>query len=125
MTAFIGCLIHTGCLYQNVLSLDILFHPADGNPLLRATFSRHRFNHLMNTIRFDDKETRTAPRARDRFALFRDTWESFQMNLKKYYHAGESVPVDEQRMPFGGSGRCSFEDVLSFNVCPVSRTNRE
>lgn len=106
MKAFIGCLIHTGSLHQNDISLEFLFTVVDGNPLLRATFSRDRFSSLLNHIRFDDKSTRTARKAKDKFAPVREVWELFQRNLSKYYHPDAFLTVDEQLVPF--RGRCGF-----------------
>ena len=69
MKAFFGCLLHTGSMRQNKISIETLFNFVEGNPLLRATFSKNRFNNLLNHIRFDDKDTRTPRQARDKFTL--------------------------------------------------------
>ena len=106
MKAFIGCLLHTGALHQNNISVKLLFSPVHGNPLLRAAFSMKRFSNLLNHIRFDNKDTRSVRRARDVFAPIRDIWELFLANLARYYVPGENITVDEQLVGF--RGRCRF-----------------
>ena len=61
-------------------------------------------------MRFDDKATRCARRAKDVFAPFRDLWESFVGNLRKYYIPGPFITIHEQLVPVGG--RCSFLQFL-------------
>ncbi|GFO30288.1 PiggyBac transposable element-derived protein 4-like protein [Plakobranchus ocellatus] len=61
---------------------------------------------LLNHLRFDDKATRSARRARDVFAPMRELWDLFHTNLGKHYVAGQNITVDEQLVPF--RGRCSF-----------------
>ncbi|XP_059169788.1 piggyBac transposable element-derived protein 4-like [Physella acuta] len=106
MKAFIGCLLHTGALHQNSISVELLFSPVHGNPLLRAAFSMKRFSNLLNHIRFDNKDTRSVRRSRDVFAPIRDIWELFHSNLARYYVPGENITVDEQLVGF--RGRCRF-----------------
>lgn len=48
--ALLGCLLYTGSLHQSRVSLDVIFSPVDGNPLLRAAFSKDRFSRLLNHI---------------------------------------------------------------------------
>ena len=95
ISAFIGCLLHCGALHQNKHSIDILFSPADGNPLLRAAFSSVRFAHLLSHIRFDDKESRTKRQERDQFAAFREFLNNWTKKLDMYYVPSEYVTVDE------------------------------
>ena len=104
--AFIGCLLHTGALHQNDLSVELLFSPVDSNPFVRAAFSMKRFSHLLNHLRFDDKTTRSKRRERDSLAPIRDIWDRFHTNLGKYFIPGESITVDEQPVPF--KARCKF-----------------
>ena len=106
LKAFIGCLIHAGALHQNKHSLDTLFNPADGNPLIRAAFSHNRFQDLLTFLRFDDKNTRSERKERDQFCPIRDFWDQWHKNLGKYFVPGENVTVDEQLVPF--RGRCIF-----------------
>ena len=128
MKAFIGCLVHTGALHQNSSSVDILFSPVDGNPLLRAAFSMKRFGDLLNHIHFDDKDTRSIRRARDIFAPIRDVWDTFLNNLAKFYVPGENITVDEQLVGF--RGRCKFiqympskPDKYGINIFGVSESS--
>ena len=106
MKSFIGCLLHTGALRQNDISVEVLFSPVDGNPLVRAAFSMNRFSNLLNHLRFDDKTTRSARRERDAFCPIRDLWYTFHSKISKYFVLGESITVDEQLVPF--RGRCKF-----------------
>ncbi|GFO47343.1 PiggyBac transposable element-derived protein 4 [Plakobranchus ocellatus] len=61
-------------------------------------------------MRFDDKETRTARRAKDIFAPFREIWDVFNANLARGYVPGPVLTVDEQLMPW--RGRCAFLQYL-------------
>ena len=87
-------------LHQNSSSVDILFSPVDGNPLLRAAFSMKRFSDLLNHIHFDNKDTRSIRRARDILAPIRDVWDTFLNNLAKFYVPIENITVDEQLVGF-------------------------
>ena len=53
----------------------MLFDPLYGEGLVCSTITRKRFMQLLTNLRFDDKATRSAQRARDVFAPFRDFWE--------------------------------------------------
>ena len=83
--AFVGCLLFWGAKtktnkqtnkkQQNMQSTEMLFDPLYGEGLVRSTITRKRFMQLLTNLRFDDKATRNAQRARDVFAPFRDFWE--------------------------------------------------
>ena len=72
MKAFAGCLLFWGAKKQNMQSAEMLFDPLYGEGLVRSTKTRKRFMQLLTNLRFDDKATRNAQRARDVFASFRD-----------------------------------------------------
>ncbi|GFR66934.1 Piggybac transposable element-derived protein 4-like protein [Elysia marginata] len=97
--AFIGCLLQMGALHNNESSTPIVWHKVDGNHMVQACFSRHRFLRLSNHLRFDDKETRSARRARDNFAPFCEIWDDLNTNLGREYLPGPCLTVDEQLMP--------------------------
>ncbi|KAK3797507.1 hypothetical protein RRG08_054539 [Elysia crispata] len=59
-------------------------------------------NHLLNHVRFDDKSSRNARRVKDKIAPVRDIRELFEKNLRKFYHPGAFMTVDEQLVPFMG-----------------------
>ena len=97
-------MLHIEAFHQNDISVELLFSPVDGNPLVRAAFSMNRFSNLLNHLRFDDKTTRSARRERDAFCPIRDSWDAFHSS--KHFVRGESITVDEQLVPF--RGRCKF-----------------
>ena len=104
--ALIGILITVGYLKQTMVDTDMLWSKQYGPPTIRAAMSQHRFHELMGMIRFDDKETRSVRREKDKFAAFRDVWETFIGCLGRYYIPGDNLTVDEQLVPFCGC--CSF-----------------
>ncbi|XP_022109380.1 piggyBac transposable element-derived protein 4-like [Acanthaster planci] len=69
-----------------------------------ATMSGTRFQDILVMLRFDDKTTRN--RQNDKFAPIRDIFDQFAASCRRYYSAGENVPVDKQLVPF--RGRCPF-----------------
>lgn len=60
---------------------NAFFDRLRGLPLFRATMSCDRFKRILRFIRFDDKNTRTARRARDKLAPARDIFELINKNL--------------------------------------------
>lgn len=57
--AFIGLLYYAGMLKANRLNTDELWRTdGSGVEIFRLTMSKNRFHFLLQTIRFDDKETR-------------------------------------------------------------------
>ena len=110
MRAFVGCILFLGGMKQNMLSSTTVFDAMYGQGFVLASFSRNRFLQLLNFLRFDDKETRSARRSRDVFASFRDFWDAFTRNLSDHYIPGPFITIDEQLVPF--RGRCSFIQYL-------------
>ena len=110
MRAFVGCILFLGGMKQSMLSSTTVFDAMYGQGFVRASFSRNRFLRLLNFLRFDDKETRSARRSRDVFAPFRDFWDAFTKNLSDHYIPGPFITIDEQLVPF--RGRCSFIQYL-------------
>ena len=95
---------------QNMMSTTLLFDPLYGQGLVRASIARKSFIQLLTHLRFDDKATRSARRARDVFAPFRDFLDDFTRNLRERYTPGPFICIDEQLVPF--RGRCSFLQYL-------------
>ena len=110
MRAFVGCILFLGGMKQSMLSSTTVFDAMYGQGFVRASFSRNRFLQLLNFLRFDDKETRSARRSRDVFAPFRDFCDAFTKNLSDHYIPGPFITIDEQLVPF--RGRCSFIQYL-------------
>ena len=110
MRAFVGCILCLGVMKQSMLSSTTVFDAMYGQGFVRASFSQNRFLQLLNFLRFDDKETRSARRSRDVFAPFRDFWDAFTKNLSDHYIPGPFITIDEQLVPF--RGRCSLIQYL-------------
>lgn len=108
--AFIGLLISAGINKQGVADYKEFWHPLFGNPIFRACMSLRRFTHLMKNIRFDDKNSRSERRSRDKFAPFREVWNCVNKNLTKYYKPGRCLTIDEQLVPY--RGRVSFRQYI-------------
>lgn len=104
--AFIGLLINAGLKKEGISDFGEFWDPLQGCPLFRACMSRNRFSNIRRHLRFDDKNTRSARRDRDKFAPFRDVWETINKNLLKHYIPGKTLTIDEQLVPF--RGRVSF-----------------
>ncbi|XP_067686974.1 piggyBac transposable element-derived protein 4-like [Haliotis asinina] len=101
-----------GVRKQHMVSAAEVMEPtaSDGVNIVRACMSKNRFKTLMSCLRFDDKSTRSARRAKDAFAPFRDMWDQFTANLDQYYIAGPLLAIDKQLIPF--RGRCNFLQYL-------------
>lgn len=108
--AFIGLLIAAGVDQSNNKNYEEFFDVLLGIPLFRATMGLKRFKAILRYIRFDDKETRSTRRMKDKLAPIRDLFDLVCNNLKRLYSPGENLTVDEQLMGF--RGRCSFKQYL-------------
>ena len=103
LEAFLGLLIQAGVVHANHRSVGELWDISTSCPLYHATMSLERFKHLLQFLRFDDREERNPS---DRLAPIRFIFESFTKQLPRYFVPGENITVDEQLVPF--RGRCSF-----------------
>lgn len=81
-----------------------------GMPIFKATMPKHRFEQIISCIRFDDKDTRSERRARDKLAPIREIFDMVCENLVNTYSPGENLTVDEQLVAF--RGRCAFKQYL-------------
>jgi len=106
LNGYIGLLYLAGVYRSAGESTEELWHPTDGRPVFRATMSLKRFKHISRILRFDDKETRTARRARDKLAPIRDVFDAWVTTLSKSFIPYDNVTIDEQLVAF--RGRCSF-----------------
>lgn len=108
--AFIGLLLTAGVERGSKRNLVEYFDCLRGQPIFRATIGLRRFRDIMRFIRFDDKETRTARRQRDKLAPIRDVFNIINNNLGRMYSPSEWLTVDEQLVPF--RGRCGFKQYI-------------
>ncbi|XP_031618126.1 piggyBac transposable element-derived protein 4-like [Contarinia nasturtii] len=108
--AFIGLLFAAGVDRSSKRNYREFYGITRGMPLFRATLSLTRFMELLRFLRFDDKDTRSERRKRDKLAPIRDLFELVVQNLGKMYTPAEQVTVDKQLVAF--RGRCSFKQYL-------------
>nr|CAI5831944.1 unnamed protein product [Callosobruchus analis] len=106
LLALFGLLVFSGAQKENHLSARDMFDYKMSGSIYRATMSCERFNFLIESLRFDDKTTRTERRQLDRFAPIRDIWDEFICNCSHSYKPGNYITIDEQLLGF--RGRCPF-----------------
>jgi hypothetical protein len=81
-----------------------------GSEVFRTTMAYKRAQFLLQTIRFDDIETRVNRRATDKLAGIRSVFEHFVENCKANYIASENVTIDETLVGF--RGRAPFRQYI-------------
>lgn len=106
INTLIGILYYTDVLKQNTLYTRDMWSEEFGCGIYRAVFSEQRFNFLLSTLRFDDKETRRQRRFTDKLAPVREIWEIFIKNCVTNYEPSSNCMIDEQLVSF--RGRCPF-----------------
>ena len=99
-------LVFLGAQKQSKVNLTTIWEPLIGQDFVRATMSKNRCFQLLNTLRFDNKDTRRRRQETDKLAPINEVLDLHLANLQKYYVPGASLTVDEQLIPF--RGRCSF-----------------
>jgi hypothetical protein len=104
--AYLGLLYLAGVFRSAGEATEELWDPTDGRKIFRAVMSLKRFQQISRIIRFDNKDTRTARRARDRLAPIRDVFDAWVKTLPRSFIPYENVTIDEQLVAF--RGRCSF-----------------
>lgn len=110
MKAFIGLLIAAGVDRSSKRNYVEFWGTLRGLAIFKATMGLKRFREIMRFIRFDDKDTRSVRRAKDKFAPIRDVFDIIVANLKRSYSPGDNITIDEQLVPF--RGRCAFKQYL-------------
>lgn len=108
--AFIGLVLAAGLHKAKHLTCEMLWNPKHGPTIFRATMGLTRFKALLSFLRFDDKETRSHRREKDKLAPIRDVFDELNLCLLRYYVPSEYLTVDEQLVPF--RGRCSFKQYM-------------
>lgn len=107
LKALLGLLIFSAFHKDNHLSTKAMFDSNQSGSIYKATFSKERFEFLIDSLRFDDKTTRQERRKDDKFAPIRELWDKFISHCKEYYEVGTYVTIDEQLLAF--RGRCPFK----------------
>lgn len=110
LLAYIGLLIIAGVDRSSKRNYSEFFNRLRGFPIFRATMSRDRFKSFLRFIRFDDKDSRSVRRARDKLAPIRDVFDIVNKNLTKHFQPGKNITIDEQLVPF--RGRCAFKQYI-------------
>ncbi|XP_024220084.1 piggyBac transposable element-derived protein 4 [Halyomorpha halys] len=108
--ALIGLLLFSAILKDSNLNTLDMFSKMFGPSIFRSTMTEKRFHFLLCNLRFDDKTTREARRATDKFAPFRNIWTIFEANCSKYYSPSEYVTIDETLLGF--RGKCPFKTYI-------------
>ncbi|XP_045489690.1 piggyBac transposable element-derived protein 4-like [Pieris rapae] len=106
LKALLGLLFNSAALKSNHLPTRMLFNTRRSGSIFKACMSAERFNFLLKCIRFDDKQTRDARKAIDKFAHIREVWQNMIDNFQKWYTPGSYITIDEQLVGF--RGRCPF-----------------
>lgn len=102
LEALIGLIILSAGMKNNHLSTEYLFDSSYCGNNYRATLSERRFKFLLNTLRFDDKETRNNRYEVDKFAPIRKIWDLIIDKCRNLYKPGSYITIDEQLVGFRG-----------------------
>lgn len=108
LKAFIGLLIYTAIFKENHEHYTSWYSTdGTGREIYRCIMSKNRLDVLMNTLRFDDAETREQRRELDLAAPISELFQSFIQNCQEVYSIGTCACVDEMLVAF--RGRCKFK----------------
>lgn len=77
-----------------------------GLMICRAAFGINRFRFLLQSLRFDDINSRVERVKLDKLAAIREVYSELNDNFQSSYSLSEFVTIDEMLHPF--RGRCSF-----------------
>ena len=107
LRAFVGLLILMGVSKGNHESVRDLWSSGSlGRPIFKAVMPVNRFEQILRHLRFDNLDTRHERRTTDKFAPYRDLWNTFIENCKRNYVPSALLCIDEQLIPY--RGRCPF-----------------
>ena len=81
-----------------------------GRPIFEVVMPVNRFEQILQHLRFDHLHTRAERRSIDKFAPYRDIWNTFTENCKHNYEPSALLRIDEQLIPFRGI--CPFRQYL-------------
>ena len=82
-------------LKLNMWSVHRLFEAKIGHPVFSATMARERFVFLRKVLRFDDPATRAVRYQTDRFAAFRNIFESWNSRCSQMLVPYDFLTIDE------------------------------
>ena len=94
--AFLGLVYARGVLLAKNDPVSAMWSKDYGRDIFRNTMPRNRFVEILRYLRFDDKNTRTARKEKDRFCLIRDIWDAFVRNCQGRYNPSVYLTIDEQ-----------------------------
>lgn len=93
--AFIGLILAAGLYKAKHLNYEMLWNPKHGPPIFRVSMGVTRLKALLRFLRFNDKETRSHRREKDKLAPIRDVFDELNRCLLRYYVPSEYLTVDE------------------------------
>jgi hypothetical protein len=107
LKALLGLLISIGASKgRNENVSDLWQEGPFSRPFFRAVMGRNRFQWLLRSLRFDNKETRAERLQTDKLAAISGIWNDFIGNCLDSYRPGPFCTIDEHMVGF--RGRCSF-----------------
>lgn len=112
--ALIGLLIFSGLMKNNHLNSKQIFDPKISGNIYRATMSCERFLFLLDSLRFDNKETRPDRKNVERFPPIHDIWDELINICRSSYTLFSYTTLDEQLLVF--RGRCGFRMFILNNL---------
>lgn len=107
LQALLGLLIYAAAKKDNHLPTRMMFDFSHCGEWYRSAMSRIRFEFLIDSLRFDDKETRNPE---SKLAPISEIWGLFLSNCKTHYRPGSYLTIDEQLIGFRGN--CPFRMYL-------------
>ncbi|XP_060803393.1 piggyBac transposable element-derived protein 4-like [Amyelois transitella] len=108
LKAFIGLLFYTAIFKENHEHYTSWYSSdGTGREIFRCILSKNRLEVLLNTIRFDDAETREQRREQDLAAPVSELFQSLIQNFQDVYSIGTCACIDEMLVAFRGC--CKFK----------------
>ena len=107
MKAWFGLLYLRGALKLNTSHVDNVWYHESSNDIFAATMQRKRFTFLTRMVQFDDCDTRGERWKQDKFAAFREFFETVNRRFLKRRKPSEHTAIDETLYSY--RGRISFK----------------
>lgn len=102
LKSFFGLLYFSGIQKWNHFLLDEIWSDQFGNKMFKSVMCQRRFEFILTSLRFDDKNTRRNRLTEHKLAPVKEIWDSFVSNCKKYYSPSTNCTIDEQLLSFRG-----------------------